>query len=234
MRAGATRAADRVALSDAPGYDLRKVHGEQDIFFLKPIVPKMVLYSRVAPIGVEVRSSGTTITAKSETRDQRDEMVNYQYWTVFYRGVYAPMKAGHPAPARPVPPSEPRRDPVAVRVYSVDGDQPVRYAAASGDRGPYHLDESAAKAAGFPGVILHGLCTMAFASRALVETVCAGDSTRLRRFGLRFTQPAFPGRDLATSIWSIEQQPQRSVYTVEVAQGTDPPVIRLAIAEVGS
>jgi hypothetical protein len=75
---------------------------------------------------------------------------------------------------------------------------------------------------------------MAAASRALIETVCGGDSTRLRRFGLRFTRPEFPGRDLTTSIWSIEQQAQGHVYNVEVAQGTDPSVIRLAVAEVGS
>ena len=75
---------------------------------------------------------------------------------------------------------------------------------------------------------------MAVASRALIETVYGGDSTRLRRFGLRFTRPESPGRDLTTSIWSIEQQAQGHVYNVEVAQGTDPSVIRLAVAEVGS
>jgi acyl dehydratase len=150
MRAGATRAADRIALSDASGYDLRKVHGEQDMFFLKPIIPKMVLYSRVAPIGVNVRSSGTTITAKSETRDQRDENGQLSVLDRFSPRCVRTDDRGQARASRPIAPPERRRNPVAVRVYSVDRDQPVRYAAASGNQGPYHLDESAAKTAGFP------------------------------------------------------------------------------------
>ena len=232
MMGGATRAADMVVVSEVEGYDIRKVHGEQDIFFLKPIVPGMVLHSRAAPVGVQVKSSGTTVVARSETRDDKGEMINYQYWTVFFRGVSAPASAGERAPSHDVPPRGSESTPPAFITYRVDRDQSNRYAEASGDRGPYHLDEAAAKAAGFPAVILHGLCTMAFASRALIETVCEGDSTRLRRFAVRFTRPGFPGREINTRIWPAGQRDDTQLYEVEVAQASSEPIIKLAVAEV--
>jgi acyl dehydratase len=230
MAAGATRAMDIVALPETQGYDLRKVHGEQDMFFMKPILPDMALRSRAAPIGVRVRSTGTTVITRSETRDERGDPVNYQYWTVFLRGVFAPANIGDDAPSRELSPDS--AHPLATVTYAVDPDQTYRYARASGDRGTYHLDEAAAKAAGFPGIILHGLCTMAFASRAVVETVCQGDATRLRRFGLRFARPAFPGSALTTAVWQADKRAEVAAFAVEVADAGRQVVIKLGIAEI--
>ena len=78
----------------------------------------------------------------------------------------------------------------------VDQDQPRRYANASGDHNPIHVDNDVAKAAGFPGVILHGLCTMAFAGQAVVEKFLGGDFRRLKELSVRFTKPVLPGDTL--------------------------------------
>src|SRR5918912_2328613 len=60
----------------------------------------------------------------------------------------------------------------------------VRYAGASGDFNPIHIDEEFARAVGLPGRILHGLWTMAQVARALTEA--AGGPDRLRRLSVQF------------------------------------------------
>jgi acyl dehydratase len=62
-----------------------------------------------------------------------------------------------------------------------------RYAAASGDPNPVHLEDSAAQAAGFDGVIAHGMLTLALAGRALEEW--AGGPGRVRDLRAKFTRP---------------------------------------------
>lgn len=80
-------------------------------------------------------------------------------------------------------------------------DQPARYAEASGDRNPIHLDPQAARSAGFPKVVLHGMCTMALACKALVGHLAGGDPTRVRLVRVQFSRPVFPGQALVTRAW---------------------------------
>jgi len=62
----------------------------------------------------------------------------------------------------------------------------VRYAAASGDQNPIHQDEAVAASVGLPGVIAHGMYTMALAARAL-STWYPG--AEVVSFGCKFTNP---------------------------------------------
>src|SRR5438309_10442878 len=59
-----------------------------------------------------------------------------------------------------------------------------QYAEASGDRNPIHLDETFARSAGLPGVIAHGMLTMAFANQMVTEWLC--DRSMLMRLQCRF------------------------------------------------
>jgi len=63
----------------------------------------------------------------------------------------------------------------------------VRYAGASGDFNPIHWSDRVATAVGLPGVIAHGMFTMALAGRAL--DIWAGAPGRVREFGCKFTKP---------------------------------------------
>ena len=60
----------------------------------------------------------------------------------------------------------------------------VRYAGASGDFNPIHIDEEFAKSVGLPGRILHGLWTMAQVARA--HTEAAGGPEKLKRLTVQF------------------------------------------------
>ncbi len=74
--------------------------------------------------------------------------------------------------------------PMEVRVTRADL---VRYAGASGDLNPIHWSERVATSVGLPGVIAHGMLTMALAGRLV--SAWAGDPTAVRSFGVRFTRP---------------------------------------------
>jgi acyl dehydratase len=71
----------------------------------------------------------------------------------------------------------------------------------SGDDNPLHVDPAAARAAGFPRPILHGLCTLGVATRAILRGCCDNDPARLAAIHGRFTAPVFPGDVLRTDIW---------------------------------
>ena len=91
-----------------------------------------------------------------------------------------------------------------------------------------------AREAGFPGVIVHGLCTMAFTARAIVESACDGDSRRLRRLGVRFTRPLLPGQAIRIRVGAAGELDGRSFYTFEADDESGEGVIRRGIAEVSS
>ena len=75
--------------------------------------------------------------------------------------------------------------------WDVTREQITAYAEASGDRNPIHLDDEAARAAGLPGVIAHGMLGMAQLANFVVAY--AGDHRRLRRLRCRFSGMVLPG-----------------------------------------
>ncbi|MHA1961369.1 MAG: MaoC/PaaZ C-terminal domain-containing protein [Candidatus Thorarchaeota archaeon] len=84
----------------------------------------------------------------------------------------------------------------------VSGDQGKRYAEASGDKNPLHTDDEVGRRLGFPGAILHGLCTLAISTQTIVDRVLEGDPTRLRFLSARFSNPVFMGETLTTRVFS--------------------------------
>ena len=74
--------------------------------------------------------------------------------------------------------------PLSVRVTRADL---VRYAGASGDFNPIHWSDRVATSAGLPGVIAHGMLTMALAGRLVTDW--AGSPAAMRTYGVRFTRP---------------------------------------------
>lgn len=75
---------------------------------------------------------------------------------------------------------------------------PHRYAGAGLDFNPIHIDPDAARAAGLPGNILHGLYTMAVLARSVGE-LAAGDPAALRTLEVEFSDVAVPETELTTT-----------------------------------
>ena len=81
--------------------------------------------------------------------------------------------------------------------WVVTREQIRAYAEASGDRNPIHLDDGAARAAGLPGVIAHGMLGMAQLANFVVGWT--GDHRRLRRLRCRFSAMILPGDQITFS-----------------------------------
>ncbi|MER7166660.1 MaoC family dehydratase [Micromonospora sp. NPDC000207] len=74
-----------------------------------------------------------------------------------------------------------------VRTYRVTRADLVRYAGASGDFNPIHWNDRVATTVGLPGVIAHGMFTMALVGRAVAEWAGAPDA--VVEYGVRFARP---------------------------------------------
>ena len=71
----------------------------------------------------------------------------------------------------------------------------------SGDYNPIHADPELARKAGFERPILHGLCSLGVATRAILSACCNDEPERLQSLQLRFSSPVYPGETLVTDIW---------------------------------
>ena len=105
----------------------------------------------------------------------------------------------------------------------------VRYAGASGDFNPIHIDEEFARAVGLPGRILHGLWTMAQVARA--QTEAAGGPEHLRRLSVQFRGMGVLEQEVSVTGTVREAGEGRAVIdTVAEQAGTQ--IIRNAEAEL--
>ena len=105
----------------------------------------------------------------------------------------------------------------------------VRYAGASGDFNPIHIDDDFARSVGLSGRILHGLYTMALLARA--QTDAAGDPGRLKRLTVQFRGPAVPEEEITITSTVKEIRDGRAIVAASAIQHGKA-VIRGATAEI--
>jgi acyl dehydratase len=179
---------------------MRVVHGEQDFRYHRPIRPGDALLTRAAAVGVHGTSSGVVVLGKGVTEDEAGELVVEQYMAGFFRGAELDVHLGEALTSHAFDESLRERKPDATVVHRYDPDQPKRYSEASGDMMPIHLDDEFARSMGLPGIIVHGLNTMAFCGRAVVQAFCNEDPTRLTRFAVRFSNIVQPSETVTHSL----------------------------------
>jgi len=105
----------------------------------------------------------------------------------------------------------------------------VRYAGASGDFNPIHIDDEFARSVGLPGRILHGLWTMAQVARA--QTEAAGGPERLKRLSLQFRGMGVPEEEVVVTSTVREVSDGVALIDAEARQG-DTRIVRRGEAEV--
>jgi acyl dehydratase len=105
----------------------------------------------------------------------------------------------------------------------------VRYAGASGDFNPIHIDEEFARAVGLPGRILHGLWTMAQVARA--QTEAAGGPEHLKRLSVQFRGMGIPEQEILVS-GIVREAGDGRVVIDTVAKQAGKRIIRNAEAEL--
>jgi acyl dehydratase len=104
-----------------------------------------------------------------------------------------------------------------------------RYAGASGDFNPIHLDDEFARSVGLPGRILHGLWSMAQVARA--QTEAAGGPDRLRRLSVQFRGMGVPEQEVVVTSTVREERDGVATVDAEARQG-DTRIVRRGIAEI--
>jgi acyl dehydratase len=107
----------------------------------------------------------------------------------------------------------------------------VRYAGASGDFNPIHIDEEFAKQVGLPGRILHGLYMMAQVARA--QTEAAGGPENLKRLTVQFRGMGLPEQEITVSGTVREVRDGVAVVDTVAEQGGKQ-IIRNAEAELAT
>ena len=119
-----------------------------------------------------------------------------------------------------------------VEALSVTPDKylPHRYAGASGDYNPIHIDPEFAKAVGLPGNILHGLWMMSQVARANTQAA-GGDPRSLKRLSVQFRGMGFPEQELKVT-GTVKSANNGMVLVDTIAAQGDNQVIRNAEAEL--
>ena len=108
---------------------------------------------------------------------------------------------------------------------------PHRYAGASGDFNPIHIDPEFARQVGLPGNILHGLYGMAQVARAATAAAADGDPRKLKRLSVQFRGMGFPEQEI--TVTGTVKEVRDGVAVIDtVAEQSGNQIIRNAEADI--
>lgn len=207
------------------------IHGEHDFHFHRPIEPGQRLFTRSVLQRLANSKAGVQLIVRAETQTHDGALVSVQYSGCLVQQASVEADKGEPPPARPL---NELGAALEGATLALPDDQAWRYAEAARDYSTYTLDAEAAKAKGFPAPILHGMCTLALASRAVVDIGCGGDTRRLKRLGCRFGHPLYltGGQRLTTTLQEGGTAQGRRVLRFESSDAGGQPVIKNGFAEI--
>lgn len=179
---------------------LKMLHGEQSFEIHNPIPPEGTVVGTYAIVAVEDKGAGKGAILH-QIKQLNDKASGQLLATVrsvlFMRGDGGCGGFGEvPEPARPLPESAPSS---SCEIATLA--QSALIYRLSGDYNPIHADPGAATKAGFEAPILHGLCTLGVATRALLSTFANGAPERLKSLSVRFSRPVFPGETIKTEFF---------------------------------
>jgi NAD(P)-dependent dehydrogenase (short-subunit alcohol dehydrogenase family)/acyl dehydratase/putative sterol carrier protein len=210
---------------------LNLVHGEQDMEFFRPLRPWDLCATRAWITGIEDKATGQLLRVEEELWAGGELAVRVKA-SMFIRDP-AKAKAAKESGDEKKSAGDDAAQPVPTfqRSVTVPADAGPRYAEASLDNNPIHTDAEVATMAGFPGIILQGLCTMAMAGAAVVDEVADGDPLQLKRLKVRFSKPVLMGDTLTTEGWREESE---GAYGFRVVNQDGVEVVTSGRAEIGA
>ncbi|MCG8371202.1 MAG: MaoC family dehydratase N-terminal domain-containing protein, partial [Proteobacteria bacterium] len=180
------------------GWDYNQIlHGEQRLKLHRPLPPAadLLVNKRVVDAFDRGPSRGALILLEAEGRLASDGTALFTLGcSIVARG-----DGGFGGPkGKGIPPHRtPRREPDLSCAIETRADQALLYRL-TGDRNPLHADPARARAVGFDRPILHGLCTLGVACKAVLQTICDYDHTLIEEFDARFSAPVLPGDTITT------------------------------------
>lgn len=169
------------------------VHLSQEIRPYRPLQAGERVTVAVRVLAARPETRGVRLALRSEVTGADGQPIATLTTGALLHGATLPEPFGEmPAPHTPAVAAA--RQVTVTRVLTVESIR--RYAAASGDHNPIHLDAAAAQAAGFPGLIAHGMSVAALVCEEVVDRYAGGDPDRVRGLGVRFSAPVLPDEPL--------------------------------------
>lgn len=209
---------------DLPGlqYDPRLLlHGQQYMELYKPFPSSASIRNEACIAGLHDKGKAAILEIETKSYNaESGELLCMNRMTAFLRGAGGFSNSSQPfsySKYQTIPVSAvkiPKSQPFAVFEDYTQPSQALVYRL-SGDYNPLHSDPMVAKAAGFSRPILHGLCTMGFAVRAIIKFICRGDPNMVKNIFSRFLLHVYPGETLVTEMWL---QGLRVIYQVKVKE----------------
>ncbi|WOL05293.1 enoyl-CoA hydratase 2, peroxisomal isoform X1 [Canna indica] len=183
------------------------LHGQQYIEIYRPLPSNSSIVNKATIAGLHDKGKATII--EIETRSylkESGEALCMNRSTIYLRGSGGFSSSSHPYSYKTYPNDQPshvsipKYQPTAVYENPTQPSQALLYRL-SGDYNPLHSDPMVAQVAGFTRPILHGLCTMGFAVRAIIKSFCNGEPTAVKNIFGRFLLHVYPGETLVTEMW---------------------------------
>ena len=177
-------------------------------------------------LGVSPKRNGALVHTEGELLDREGKVLYRMKASAYALGATGVSPSGRELPKAPTPPTRPCD---AWHVERVGAQQAQLYRL-SGDYNPLHIDPSVAQLQGFDQPILHGLCTLGFAVRAVLRLCACDDPTRFQAVRARFVGTVAPGDLVCTKVWA---EARRVFFITEVMHSSprdhDPEEAKLVI-----
>lgn len=179
---------------------VKLLHGEQGFEIHRPLPPQGRVRSTHRIVALEDKGAdkGAVLHVEKRLENADDTSLIATVRTTLFLRADGGQGAFGEAPAAPTALPEGPAD-ITLDIPTLP--QQALIYRLSGDYNPIHADPAIARKAGFDRPILHGLCTMGLACRAVLQAVCDNRPERLRSMFVRFSKPVFPGETIRTEFF---------------------------------
>ncbi|KAL1820737.1 enoyl-CoA hydratase 2, peroxisomal [Daucus carota subsp. sativus] len=199
-----------INIGEIPGmsFDPRLLlHGQQFIEIYRPLPTHGCIRNKTSVVGLHDKGKAAIMELEvTSYGESSDEPICMNRLTLFLRGAGGFSKSPHPysytnySANQNLAFKHPKSRPFAVHEECTQPSQALVYRL-SGDYNPLHSDPKFAGTAGFSRPILHGLCTLGFAVRAIIRCICGGDPDIVKSISGRLLLHVYPGETLITEMW---------------------------------
>ncbi|KAL8514908.1 hypothetical protein ACS0TY_013839 [Phlomoides rotata] len=211
-------------ISKIPGleFDPRLLlHGQQYIEIYKPLPSSGCLLNKATVAGLHDKGKATVLEIEILSYEKESgALLCMNRMAIYLRGAGGFSKSSQPYSYTKYPSNQslaykiPKSQPFSVYEECTQPSQALLYRL-SGDYNPLHSDPMIAQIAGFSRPILHGLCSLGFAVRAIIKNICRGEKDTIQNITGRFLLHVYPGETLITEMWL---DGLRVVYQVKVKE----------------
>ncbi|CAA2986611.1 enoyl- hydratase 2, peroxisomal [Olea europaea subsp. europaea] len=183
------------------------LHGQQYIEIYNSLPSNGCILNKASIAGLHDKGKATVLEIEIESYEKESgEVLCMNRVSLYLRGAGGFSRSSKPYsytkyPANQIPVYKvPESQPFAVFEERTQPSQALLYRL-SGDYNPLHSDPTVAEIAGFSRPILHGLCTLAIAVRAIIKCICRGKQSMIKSISGRFLLHVHPGESLITEMW---------------------------------